>query len=49
VGWSLSFVPQATNMLSAPLVGRFYRGPYNEALAIVQDAVFCLLLGSLVF
>jgi hypothetical protein len=42
-------MPQATDMLSVALVGRFYQGPYNEALAIVQDVVFCLLLGTLVF
>jgi hypothetical protein len=49
VGWSLSFVPQVTDMLSALLGGRFYWGPYDGALAIVQGAMFCRLLGTLVF
>jgi hypothetical protein len=49
VGWSLSFVPRATDLLSAPLTGRFYWGPYDGALAIVQGAVFCRMLGTLVF
>jgi hypothetical protein len=35
VGWILSFVPQATDMLSVLLVGRFYQPPYDGALAIV--------------
>jgi hypothetical protein len=42
-------VPRATNMLSAPLAGQFYWGPYDGALAIVHGAVFCRLLGTLVF
>jgi hypothetical protein len=33
-------VAQATDMLSVLLVGRFYRGPYDGALAIVHGAVF---------
>jgi hypothetical protein len=40
---------RATDMLSAPLAGRFYRGPYDGALADVQGAVFCHMLGTLVF
>jgi hypothetical protein len=42
-------MPQATDMLSVLLVGQFYRGPYDGALAIMQGAVFCRLLGILVF
>jgi hypothetical protein len=49
VGWSLSFMPRATDMLSAPFAGRFYWGPYNGALAIVHGVVFCHLLGTLLF
>jgi hypothetical protein len=36
-------------MLSVPLAGQFYWGPYDGALANVQGAVFCHLLGTLVF
>jgi hypothetical protein len=32
---------RTTDILSAPLTGRFYRGPYDGALADVQGAVFC--------
>jgi hypothetical protein len=49
VGWSLLFVPQAMDMLSVPLAGRFYWGSYDRALAIVHGVVFCRLLGTLVF
>jgi hypothetical protein len=49
VGWSLSFVPQATDMLSALSVSRLYWGPYGRALTIVQGAIFHRLLGILVF
>jgi hypothetical protein len=42
-------MPQTTDMLSIPLVGQFYYGPYDGALAIVHGAVFCHLLGTLVF
>jgi hypothetical protein len=41
---------RTTDILSAPLTGRFYRGPYDGALADVQGAVFCHpLLSILVF
>jgi hypothetical protein len=36
-------------MLSAPLAGQFYRGPYDGALANAQGAVFYHMLGTLVF
>jgi hypothetical protein len=36
-------------MLSVPLAGLFYQGPYDGALANAQGAVFCHLLGTLVF
>jgi hypothetical protein len=36
-------------MLSVPLAGRFYRDPYDGALANVQGVVFRHLLGTLVF
>jgi hypothetical protein len=40
---------RATYMLSVPLAGRFYRAPYDGALADVQGAIFCHPLGTLVF
>jgi hypothetical protein len=49
VGWSLSFVPQATDTLSVHLASRFCWGSYDGALAVVQGAVFYHLLGTLVF
>jgi hypothetical protein len=40
---------RATDMLSVPLVGRFYRGPYDGVLANAQGAVFHHPLGTLIF
>jgi hypothetical protein len=48
-GWRLTFVPRATDILAAPLAGRFYWGPYDGALANAQGAIFYHLLGTLVF
>jgi hypothetical protein len=42
-------VLQAADMLSAPSAGQFYWGPYDGALVNAQGAVFCHLLGTLVF
>jgi hypothetical protein len=43
-GWSLLFVPQATDMLSVLSASRFYWGPYGGVLTIVQGVVFHRLL-----
>jgi hypothetical protein len=39
----------ATDMLSVPLAGWYYRGPYDGVLANAQGAVFRHPLGTLVF
>jgi hypothetical protein len=49
VGRRLAFGPRAIDMLSTPFAGRFYRGPYDAALAYAQGAVFHHPLGTLVF
>jgi len=48
-GTEVGFWLRATYMPSTPLAGRFYRGPYDGALADVRGAVFCHPLGTLVF
>jgi hypothetical protein len=48
-GRRLAFGPRVAVMLSAPLAGHFYRGPYNGALANVQGAIFRHPLGTLVY
>jgi hypothetical protein len=49
VGWSFPFVPRTTDTLSVHLASQFFWGPYDGALAIMQGAVFCHRLGTLVF
>jgi hypothetical protein len=39
----------SVDTLSAPLAGWFYRGPYDEAVADVQGAIFRRSLSTLVF
>jgi hypothetical protein len=40
---------RATDMLLAPLAGRFYWGPYDGTLANAQGAIFYHMLSTLVF
>jgi hypothetical protein len=48
-GTEAGFRSRATDTLSAPLAGRFCRGPYNGALVDVQGVVVRHPLGTLVY